>query len=165
MSPRAASRLESLGFQRIFDYAAGKADWGAAGLPLEGGAGPRALEHARRDTPTCAIDEPLQEVRERVAASGWDTCVVVDGRGVVIGRLGRRALGREDAQTVRDAMREGPRTFRPSVLLGALVGWMRSRGLTTALVTRSDGTLVGLVRLDEAEAALADERRSRGLPL
>jgi len=32
MSPRAASRLESLGFRDVYDYAAGKADWFAAGL-------------------------------------------------------------------------------------------------------------------------------------
>ncbi len=39
MSPRAASRLESLGFREAYDYAAGKADWFAAGLPMEGPAG------------------------------------------------------------------------------------------------------------------------------
>jgi len=32
MSPRAASRLESLGFRDVYDYAAGKADWFNAGL-------------------------------------------------------------------------------------------------------------------------------------
>ena len=35
MSPRAAWRLESLGFARVYDYVAGKADWMAAGLPTE----------------------------------------------------------------------------------------------------------------------------------
>src|SRR5438128_1173912 len=36
MSPRAAARLASLGFTKVYDYVAGKADWGSAGLPLEG---------------------------------------------------------------------------------------------------------------------------------
>src|SRR5439155_1444970 len=36
MSPRAAWRLETLGFMAVYEYAAGKADWGAYGLPLEG---------------------------------------------------------------------------------------------------------------------------------
>src|SRR6266540_5214701 len=36
MSPRAASLLETLGFEQVYDYVAGKADWGAAGLPLAG---------------------------------------------------------------------------------------------------------------------------------
>jgi hypothetical protein len=30
MSPRAAWRLESIGFGQVYDYAAGKADWGSA---------------------------------------------------------------------------------------------------------------------------------------
>jgi hypothetical protein len=33
MSPRAAWRLESIGFQHVYDYVAGKADWGGAGRP------------------------------------------------------------------------------------------------------------------------------------
>ena len=49
MSPRAAWRLESFGFEQVYDYVAGKADWGAAGLPLEGMLGPRASDHVRRD--------------------------------------------------------------------------------------------------------------------
>src|SRR5712691_518454 len=33
MSPRAAWRLERLGFTPVYDYALGKVDWMAAGLP------------------------------------------------------------------------------------------------------------------------------------
>jgi rhodanese-related sulfurtransferase len=35
-SPRAADMLERLGYGRVYDYAAGKRDWQAAGLPVEG---------------------------------------------------------------------------------------------------------------------------------
>src|SRR6266851_66135 len=44
MSPRAAWRLESLGFGEVYDYVAGKLDWMAAGLRTEGtnAAHPRA---------------------------------------------------------------------------------------------------------------------------
>jgi len=161
MSPRAASRLEALGFDQVYDYAAGKADWGASGLPLEGRPGPRASELARPDTPTCPAAERLQDVRARVLGSGWDTCLVVNRERVVIGRLGRRALARGDDVSVEDAMSEGPRTFRPDVRLGALVGWMRKRNLTSAVVTTSDGRLVGVVLLDDAEARLASERGDR----
>jgi rhodanese-related sulfurtransferase len=34
-SPAAARRLEELGFKRVFDDVAGKADWKDAGLPVE----------------------------------------------------------------------------------------------------------------------------------
>lgn len=34
-SPKAAKRMEQLGYDRVYDYAAGKADWRAAGKPVE----------------------------------------------------------------------------------------------------------------------------------
>lgn len=34
-SPRAAEKMETLGFTRVFDYEAGKDDWREAGLPVE----------------------------------------------------------------------------------------------------------------------------------
>ncbi len=34
-SPKAAQRMEQLGYQRVFDYEAGKIDWKEAGLPVE----------------------------------------------------------------------------------------------------------------------------------
>lgn len=109
MSPRAASRLESLGFEQAYDYVAGKADWGSAGLPLEGAQGSetRAGAHARTDAPTCSLNDRLRQVCESLDASGWDTCFVVDERRVVLGRLGRRAIrGREDV-TAEQAMTPG----------------------------------------------------------
>jgi rhodanese-related sulfurtransferase len=32
MSPRAACRLEAIGFEEVYDYATGISDWKAAGL-------------------------------------------------------------------------------------------------------------------------------------
>jgi len=117
MSPRAAARLETLGFEQVYDYVAGKADWGAAGLPLEGtnGSKTRAGAHVRTDVPICSPDDRLPVVCERLEQSGWDnTCFVVDDRRVVLGRLGRRAIrGREDV-SVEEAMTPGPSTIRPS---------------------------------------------------
>jgi hypothetical protein len=116
MSPRAASRLASIGFEQVYDYVAGKADWGSAGLPLEGAEGieTRAGAHVHTDVPTCRPHDRLRALCERLDESGWDTCFVVDERRVVLGRLGRRAIrGREDV-TAEDAMALGPSTIRPS---------------------------------------------------
>ena len=81
MSPRAAWRLESLGFAEVYDYVAGKLDWMAAGLPTEGtnAARPRVGQVARKDVPTCSLEERLGAVRDRVRALGWDVVVVVNG--------------------------------------------------------------------------------------
>ena len=156
MSPRAAWRLESVDFSRVYDYAGGKADWGSFGLPLEGkrDSSTRVGAYVQTDVPTCTLEEPLREVCERVRAAGWDTCFVVNRERIVLGRLGRVALIRGDDATVEEALTDGPRTVRPSLDLPAAVERMRSQKLTNLPVTRSDGVLLGLIRRDDAGRAL-----------
>jgi len=157
LSPRAAARLESIGFERVYDYVAGKAGWGSAGLPLEGenGSETRAGAHARTDVPTCRLGDELGHVRRVVDNSGWDTCFVVNDEGVVLGRLGRSALRFDADLPVEKAMTPGPSTIRPSARLEATVERMQRQGLTNLPVTSSDGQLMGLLMRDDAEAALA----------
>ena len=94
MSPRAAWRLESLGFTQVFDYVPGKADWFASGLPREGklASVPTIGGVARRDVPTCALAEKVENARDRVRAAGWDRCVVVSKERVVLGLLREKEL-------------------------------------------------------------------------
>jgi CBS domain-containing protein len=150
MSPRAAARLESIGFAQVYDYVAGKADWGSAGLPLEGrnGSETRAGAYVRTDVPTCRPDEPLQVVCERLDESAWDTCFVV------LGRLGRRAIRSRENVSAAEAMTLGPSTIRPSARLPEILERMRRQNLTTLPVTTSDGRFVGLLTRDDAERAL-----------
>jgi Mg/Co/Ni transporter MgtE len=142
-----------MGFAKVYDYVAGKKDWGSYGLPHEGTSVPErtAGDAAHRDVPTCTLDEPLAEVRERVRASGWDTCIVVNDQRIVLGRLGRKAVASDSDESVEEAMSPGPSTVRPSIGTDALLERMRSRNLTSRLVTTPDGWLVGLVRRDELE--------------
>ncbi len=53
MSPRAAWRLEHFGFEEVYDYVLGKADWLAAGLPTDGSGErtPRAVNVVDRFVP------------------------------------------------------------------------------------------------------------------
>lgn len=157
MSPRAAARLAALGFTDVYDYLAGKADWGSAGLPLEGAEGSeiRAGAFARPDVPRFEPSEALQTVRRRVAGTGFDTCFVVDDDGVVLGRLGRTALASDADVLVDKAMTEGPSTVRPSARLAEVVERMQHQNLSGLPVTTSDGRLVGLLTRADAERALA----------
>ena len=156
MSPRAAWRLESLGFTRPYDYGAGKADWGSFGLPIEGQrhSGTRVGAHVRTDVPSCRPQDRMPDVRARVAAAGWDTCFVINEQGVVLGRLGRAALGRDDDVSIEEAMTPGPSTVRPSYELDAAIERIHKQDLTGLPVTRSDGVLVGVLRRDDAERAV-----------
>ena len=92
---------------------------------------------------------------EQLDESGWDTCFVVDELGVVLGRIGRRAIrGREDV-SAEEAMALGPSTVWPSARLDAMVERMQRQNLTNLPVTTSDGRLVGLLIRREAEQARA----------
>src|SRR5262249_20913747 len=94
LSARAAWRLESLGFTQVFRYVAGKVDWFANGLPREGKqAGvPHAGDLARTDTPTCHLIDRVGAIYDRVQASGWDMCGVVNGRREPLGALSFDAM-------------------------------------------------------------------------
>ena len=153
MSPRAAWRLEGLGFERVYDYVPGKADWSASGLPTEGTLArvPTIGDAARQDVPTCALEEKISDARDRVRAAGWDACVVVNKERVVLGLLREKELASDAKATAEEVMRNGPATFRPDEPLEKMAKRMRERGARTVLVTTSDGRLVGLVYREDAE--------------
>jgi CBS domain-containing protein len=150
MSPRAASRLDSLGFPRVYDYSAGKADWGSYGLALEGSAdsSTRVSSITRTDAPTCSLDESVAEAAARLR-QGFDICVVTNERQVVLGVLGQRALRGTYQTTVGRTMTPGPSTIRPSARIDAIRERMRDQNLTRIVVSRSDGALYGVVRRED----------------
>jgi Mg/Co/Ni transporter MgtE len=127
----------------------------AAGLPTEGRNvdRPRAGDVARRDVPTCRLDESIGEVRERVRAAGWDACVVVNDERVVLGLLRAEELQRGQDEPVEQVMRPGPSTFRPHVPIEEMAQFMVHHDLPSSPVTTSDGRLVGLLRREDAARA------------
>ena len=114
MHARAACRLESLGFHRVYRYSPGKADWRAMGWPTAGvSASTLRAHHALTgDVPTCALTDTVAVAASRAAAADRTTCVVVDPSGVVFGRLRGSALSPDDKRTVESVMEEGPTTTR-----------------------------------------------------
>lgn len=156
MSPRAAWRLESLGFTEVYEYSAGKSDWGAYGLPLEGTAAVRIGDLARPDVPTCGIQDSVSIARER--AKDWGTCIVVNEQRVVFGRMFKTELDGDPNARVGDVMRPGTSAFRPNVSAVEMLEYMDRKGHETSLVTTSDGRLVGLVLREDIERAAARKR-------
>jgi predicted transcriptional regulator len=152
MSPRAAWRLEALGFSQVYDYEAGKADWGSFGLPLDGRAdsSTRVASVAATEVPTCRLDELVADVAKRLR-NGWDICVVTNDDDIVLGLLGRGALRSSQHSTVESVMTSGPSTIRPSARLDAITKRMHDQNLTRLIVTRSDGVLLGVQRVEDLE--------------
>jgi Mg/Co/Ni transporter MgtE len=153
MSARAAWRLESLGFGTVYRYTPGKADWLANGLPAEGtGAGRTTVaDVARRDVPTCRLTETIAEVRERVAASGCDQCVVVNERNVVLGRVRAEKLADDPQVPVERVMEPGPATYRLDRLAEEAAARLKERKVESVLITTTDGELVGVFYGDYQE--------------
>lgn len=156
MSPRAACRLETLGFGAVYDYTAGKSDWLAAGLPTEGPGAmrPRPGALARTDVPTCLLDESVAVARDRVASSNEEHCVVVSTTGVVLGTLGAEVLPGDGTRTAGEAMRLGPTTVRADEDLGGLLERMHRRHVTSILVTDPEGRLLGVFHRDDGVTAV-----------
>jgi CBS domain-containing protein len=153
MSARAAWGLESLGFRQVYRYTAGKMDWLASGLPVEGqfASEPCAKDIARRDVPTCRLDERVSEARQR--AGQWPVCVVVNEQKIVLGLLRLQAMQPADAQqTVEQVMESGPRTYRPYVHPEPLMRYFdKHQERHGALITTADGELVGIVLREDVE--------------
>jgi CBS domain-containing protein len=157
MSPRAACRLEALGFGDVYDYVPGKADWLAHNLPVEGENASlvTAGRVARADVVTCDPREPVAAVRERIERSPYGFAVVTSPDGTVLGRLRASALQDSLDGAGEDVMEPGPSTVRPDVPAAALARRLADRQLTSAIVTTPEGRLIGIARRDDLERGLA----------
>lgn len=159
MSPRAACRLESLGFTEVYDYSAGKADWLAAGLPREGALGgkPTVGDLAHGGVPTCALADRVGTVAELVEKSTFDLCYVVSEDRCLLGELPQDVLRGADRGTAAgEVMRPGPSTFRPNVSLEEMAEYMRDHELSRAPITTSDGKLLGVLLRADVERRLSE---------
>ena len=142
-----------MGFEEVYDYVPGKADWAASGFPTEGTLASvlKIGDAARRDVPTCSPAEKVGTARERVRKACWDRCVVVSKPRVVLGLLREKELDSDPEATAEEAMRNGPATFRPDEPVEKMAKRMRERGASAVLVSTSDGRLVGVLYRDDAE--------------
>jgi hypothetical protein len=148
MSPRAAWRLEGFGYGPLYDYAAGKADWLAAGLPTVtvGGRPRRAADVMERSVATCRPDQVVADIVVTDAPGGvW---VVVNEQRVVLGRLRADHVDRGDRRTAEEVMEPGPATVRADALAAETTERMRSRGAASVIVSTPEGVLLGLLRAD-----------------
>jgi len=119
----------------------------AAGVPWSG--------DFVRDAPTCAPDELVEDVAERVRNSSDDFCVVIHGEeNVVVGLLRGDALSKSPDARVEDVMELGPKTIRPSEPLDEFLRSNDAVGVKHFFVATSRGTLFGVLDRDTAEQAV-----------
>lgn len=152
MSPRAACRLATLGFTRVHDYAPGKVEWFAHGLPGEGTRAdqPTAGSLARRDVATCPLAASKRDVLRAITDSPYGYALVLSPGGVVLGRVRKSALeSLSDSDPIDTVLEPRPQTIRPHLTEAKLEERFEAYGFRTLVVTRPDGTLIGVVRRDD----------------
>ena len=156
MSPRAAARLETLGFDKVYDYVSGKSDWIAAGLPtIRGSAGPPTAGSTLRAGDIVGhVGERLGDLARRARAEGKDEVIVVDDRHVVLGRIRGAAFDGDPDALIEDVMRPGPATVRPDTPLETVIAALGPAGVANTLVTDPDGRFIGTVYLEDARSRL-----------
>jgi CBS-domain-containing membrane protein len=164
MSARAAWRLEQLGFEEAYDYVGSKSDWFACGMPREGKAAevPWAGDLARDDVLTISPADTIGELRDRVLASEYDFCVVLNEQRIVFGLLRGDALAKDPSSLAEEVMELGPKTILPSRPIEELLAARSSQGVKHWLVATSHGVLLGVLGRDVAERALEDSRAAGG---
>ncbi len=149
----------------MFDYAAGKADWAVSGQPMEGRTAGRrrAIDVARTDVATFAPDQSLREVRAEMAGGDTDFCLIVDPRGVLLGRIDGEPAEADPNARAGDVMRLAPGTVKPETFLHDLVDGLRDsrfkRTIVTAREPEEAGRLVGVLFLADVERVLAENER------
>jgi Mg/Co/Ni transporter MgtE len=150
LSARAAARLEYFGFQKVYDYQPGKADWMAFGLPVEGKKAERpTLRDALRTIPTCTPDERIDAIKQRL--NDLRICAVVDDKNVVLGLLDEDAWTAPSDAVAKDVMKLAPLTFRPNRPIEKAKEYFDEHQLEKTLVTNPDGQLLGVALRSDVE--------------
>jgi rhodanese-related sulfurtransferase len=154
LSARAAWRLESMGFHEVYRYTPGVSDWLAAGYETEGThtKGAPLLKHGRPNVPVCGLRDRLRDVRNRYAPDEQDVCVVLNDRSIVMGLIHGEAWNADPLTVVAELMIPDPQTFRPNQDPAEALRVMRKNDVEAALVTTSDGELLGVVRRSRKKA-------------
>jgi CBS domain-containing protein len=139
----------------VYDYSPGKVDWLVRQLPIEGerAGQPTVGSLARDDVVTCALEDRVGEVRERVAGSPYPFALVVTGaRRVLLGRLRASALDCDPDLRAEGIMEPGPSTVRAHKTAASVAHDLAEKELRWAIVTTPEGELIGVAARKDLEA-------------
>jgi CBS domain-containing protein len=123
----------------------------------------RAIDVARTDVMTVTPDRRLRDLRDEMADAESDICLVVDERGVLLGRVDGMPADAGDDSVIGDVMRLAPGTVKPDTFLRDLVDDLRGtrfkRTILTAREPHEAGRFLGVLFLTDVERVLAENER------
>ena len=124
----------------------------------------------QRSVDTASPDESARVAAQRMNSRSVGTLLVLDADGRPVGIVTDRDLAMQvvaqganpETIRVRDVMTPDPRTVAEEAAIEDALALMRSRGVRRLPVVHKDGTLAGLVSLDDILSLLAEELRHVG---
>ena len=82
--------------------------------------------------------------------------MVVNAQRIVLGLLKTDAIMAGGSKSVEEAMFAGPTTFRPNVSLEEIYHYLAEHQVQYAVVTTSEGELIGLAAADDIHERVHD---------
>jgi Mg/Co/Ni transporter MgtE len=150
----------------VYDYVAGKVDWLAHNLAVEG-EDPEAQTAGRvmrDDVVRCDPTDRAADVLESIKRSPYPFALVTTAGGTVLGRAPASKLDGHSEEPVLDLSEPGPKTFRPHTSAEHAAAQLAEKDLRWAIVTDPAGRLLGVASRDDLERAAqrAVERAAGG---
>jgi predicted transcriptional regulator len=96
-----------------------------------------------------------------VQATGYNECVVVNDKRIVLGHLGPSELDSDPDAVVESVMKSGPITIRPNTSCEAILQRLQKGKMDSLLVTTADGELLGVLNRQDVEER-KDHKRDEG---
>ena len=151
MSQRAACQLERFGLTDVFDFVTGKAYWRASGRPtVRATPADRVSDHLAIHTLTVDVGATVHDARRAPHAALAEQLDVVNAYGVVLGSVQVTGLnGLDPAVPIAAVMTLGPATIRPDEDAATVRSRMRAHQVSSLVVTRPTGELIGVFSADE----------------
>jgi CBS domain-containing protein len=140
----------------VHDYVAGKVDWLAHNLPVEGeqATPPTAGRLMRDDAVRCRPDNRMADVLERIDHSPYGFALVTTEEGIVVGRVHpNKSGGGASDQPVGEVMDLDPSTVRPHRSAAKLAETLAEKDHRWAIVTTPEGRLLGVAWREDLERA------------
>ena len=120
----------------------------------------RAIDIARTDVATVLPEQPVREAQGEMMGSDIDLCLVLDVRGVLLGRVDGMPEGADPDALVGDVMRLAPGTTKPETFLHDAIDGLRSSHLHRTILTAREpheaGRYLGVLLLSDTERVLEE---------
>jgi Mg/Co/Ni transporter MgtE len=149
-----------LGFTEVYDYAFGKVDWLAHGLPVEGERADTttAGRAARDDFVRAGPGDLAADVLAQVERSIYPFALVAAADATLLGRVRGSALRSAPPEAaVGELMELDPATNRPHRAARDIAKRLADRDLRWTIITTPEGRLLGVASREDLERLVADQ--------